>query len=146
MAAVEEEHSNDHVLARPVGIGMLVLAVPVLVEQLLGFGVGMVDTYLAAMSADATTAVGSAAYVGWLASLIISFIATGTTALVARHWGANERQSANLIANRSMAMAVGLGLLVFGFVFTAAAAFAHAKHGGETYRIVVAICGWTGWG
>ena len=138
MAEPVAERERSAVLTGPVGRGVLVLALPVLVEQLLSFGVGMVDTYLASMSTDATTAVGSAAYVGWLASLIMSFVGTGTTALVARHWGAGERDAANLIANRSMAMAACMGLLVFVFVFFAAPAFAVLQSmEGETYRIVV---------
>ncbi len=138
MADVEDQQRDDHVLARPVGSGMLILALPVLIEQLLSFGVGMVDTYLAAMSADATTAVGSAAYVGWLASLIISFIATGTTALVSRHWGAGERHTANVVANRSIAMAAVMGVLVFSLVYLGAPLFADMQNmDGETYGIVV---------
>ncbi len=132
------ERERSSVLTGPVGRAVMVLALPVLVEQLLSFSVGMVDTYLASMSTNATTAVGSAAYVGWLASLIISFVGTGTTALVARHWGAGEHDAANRIANRSMAMAACMGLLVFVFVFVAAPAFAMLQQmEGETYDIVV---------
>ncbi|TWU13584.1 Multidrug resistance protein NorM [Symmachiella macrocystis] len=132
------ERERSPVLTGPVGRAVMVLALPVLVEQLLSFSVGMVDTYLASMSTNATTAVGSAAYVGWLASLIISFVGTGTTALVARHWGAGEHDAANRIANRSMAMAACMGLLVFVFVFVAAPGFAMLQQmEGETYDIVV---------
>ena len=50
---------------------LLVLALPVLGEQLLNTFVGLFDTYLAGrISADATGAIGLAAYVGWLASMI----------------------------------------------------------------------------
>ena len=138
MVETVERRRRDAILNGPVGQGMFLLAFPVLIEQLLSFGVGMVDTYLASLSTDATTAVGSAAYVGWLASLIISFVGTGTTALVARHWGADEKEAANLVANRSIVMAAALGLVVFGFVFTAAPAFATLQNmQGETYDIVV---------
>ena len=73
---------------------MLVLAGPVLCEQVLGFLVGLYDTWLSGriegISEVATGAVGLAAYVGWLASMLFGLVATGTTALVARHRGAGR--------------------------------------------------------
>lgn len=74
-----------------VGKTLLVLALPVLGEQLLNSFVGIYDTYLAGtISKEATGAIGLAAYVGWLASMLFGLIGTGTTALVSRFWGAGD--------------------------------------------------------
>ena len=103
------------------------LALPVLGEQLLNFLVGFYDVYLAGhldatVRTDATAAVGVAAYVGWLASLIFSLVATGTTALTSRAWGADDHEQANLVANRSLALSVVVGLM-FMFLIIPAAPF-----------------------
>lgn len=97
------------------------LALPVLGEQFLNFCVGTCDIWLAGHLPDrsqtmaAASAVGVAAYVGWLASMLFSFVGAGTTALVARHWGAGEREAASRVANHSLALAAvgGLGFLLF---------------------------------
>jgi putative MATE family efflux protein len=104
---------------------MLRLAWPVFVEQLLHFLVGLTDTYLAGfISKEATTAVGLAAYVSWLASNIFSLISTGTVAVVARHWGAGELESANRAANRALALGALVGLAVFALIWFAAPSYA----------------------
>lgn len=92
------------------------LALPVLFEQFLSFLVGTCDIFLAGhldptISKSATSAVGVAAYVGWLASMLFSLVGAGTTALVARHWGAGDHDEANRIANCSLTMAFVLGVL-----------------------------------
>ncbi len=90
---------------------ILFLALPVLAEQFLNFLVGFVDTFLSGrISMAATSAIGAAAYVNWLAELIFSLVATGTTALVARHWGAGQRDSASQIATSSISLALGMGV------------------------------------
>lgn len=93
------------------------LALPVLGEQFLNFLVGFYDVYLAGhlsadIRTDATAAVGVAAYVGWLASMLFSVVGNGTTALISRAWGAEDRELANRVANRSAMLS-----LVAGFIF-----------------------------
>jgi len=101
------------------------LALPVLCEQFLTFLVGFYDTYLSGrIDAQATTAIGLAAYVGWLASMLFGLIGTGTTALVSRFSGAGDFQSANRVANQSMALASFMGVLVFAMIYAAAPEFA----------------------
>lgn len=97
------------------------LALPVLGEQVLHFLVGFYDVFLAGhLSADvrteATAAVGVAAYVGWLASMVFSTVGTGTAALVSRAWGADDRELANKVANRSVALGLLSGLVFVAFV------------------------------
>ncbi len=101
---------------------LFVLAMPVLLEQFLSFCVGLYDTLLAGhlgnqQSEPATVAVGVGAYVGWLATMLFSLVAAGTTALVARARGAGDDNDANRILNRSFALALvaGLGFLVVIF-------------------------------
>ena len=109
------------VLHGPIRRTVLWLALPVLLEQLLSFLVGFYDTWLAGqISADATSAIGLGAYVGWLASMIFGLVATGTTALVSRHWGAGEHDAANRIMNTSVALAALAGVLMVGAIFVAA--------------------------
>lgn len=94
---------------------MVLLAMPVLAEQMLNTCVGLVDTYLAGrISTAALTAVGLGAYVDWLVSMIVLLVGTGTTALVARYYGAGDPQRANHFANQSLLLAVlvGFGALV----------------------------------
>ena len=92
-------------LTAPLRRTMLRLAWPVLVEQFLSFLVGFTDTYLSGwISKEATTAVGLAAYVGWLASNLFLLVSSGTVAVIARHWGAGEFEDANRAANRAMAL------------------------------------------
>ncbi len=118
---------------------MFHLAWPVFVEQLLNFLVGFTDTYLSGwISKEATTAVGLAAYVGWLASNIFSLVSTGTVAVIARHWGAGEFDAANKAMNRALAIAVFVGLLVYGLIYFAAPWYAWLmKLEGDTAAMVV---------
>lgn len=111
---------RSRLLTGPLRPTVFWLALPVLFEQFLNFCVGTCDIWLAGHLPDrsqttpATTAVGVAAYVGWLASLLFSFVAAGTTALVARSWGAGDRVAAGRITTRSLLLAVlaGVGFLI----------------------------------
>ena len=122
-----------------VGWTVLVLALPVLGEQLLNSLVGIVDTFLAGqISVEATSAIGLAAYVGWLVSMLFMLVGTGTTALVARHIGSGEADEADRFANQSMGLAVGMGLGACVLIFLIAPTFARLQNmSGETYAITV---------
>jgi multidrug resistance protein, MATE family len=103
---------------------ILFLALPVLAEQFLNFLVGFVDTILSGrISTAATSAIGTAAYVNWLAELIFSLVATGTTALVARHWGAFQRDAAGRVASSSISLALGMGIAAAALLYTVAPVF-----------------------
>lgn len=87
------------------------LALPALIEQMLVQGVDITDTYLAGtLGPAATTAVGVAAYMGWLASLVFGLIGTGTLVLVARLWGAGKQEEAERLFCRSLCLAPPLGI------------------------------------
>jgi len=115
------------------------LALPILAEQFLSFCVGFVDTWLSGrINAAATSAIGTAAYVGWLASLLFGLVGTGTTALVSRYWGSGDQTEANRIANRSIMLAAILGMLTCILFYSAAPLLARfLDMRGEQYRIAV---------
>lgn len=122
------------------------LALPALGEQLLNFCVGLYDTFLAGQVSGGdheigvyTTTVGIAAYISWLASLMFSLVGTGTTALVARSWGAGDSEQANRFAGRSITLAAPLGLIVCAVLFFLAPVYAQLqKMQGESLAIAVA--------
>lgn len=124
---------------RPVGQEILRLALPVLAEQVLYLCVGFYDVFLSGqISKEATAAIGLAAYVGWLASMIFGLIGTGATAIVARCWGGGQHDDARRIATHAQALAIGLGVAVF-VLLQCLAPWTPMLLGmqGETYRIAV---------
>ena len=118
---------------------ILLLALPVLGEQLLIYCVGLFDTFLAGrISTEATSAIGIAAYVNWLGSLLFSLVSIGTTALVARHWGARDFLGANRFFNQSLPLAAAVGVVAGGLIWAIAPTIARLQNmDGETFRIVV---------
>ncbi len=90
-----------------------VLALPMLGEQIGSFLVGFVDTWLAGrLSKEATGAVGTGGYMGWFVSMAFMMVGTGAAAVVARCYGAGDRQTANRAMNQSLLLAIGIGLIV----------------------------------
>ncbi|MBI1313996.1 MATE family efflux transporter [bacterium] len=101
---------SSRILSGDLRSAVLFLALPVLAEQFLNFLVSFVDTYLSGrLSAEATSAIGTAAYVNWLAELLYSMIGIGTTALVARHWGRGERSEATRAASSALSLSIVFG-------------------------------------
>ncbi|MFQ5414609.1 MAG: MATE family efflux transporter [Phycisphaerae bacterium] len=131
--------ARSAITAGPIRRTLFVLALPVLGEQMLNFVVGLFDTVLAGrISPAATSAVGFAAYVGWLASMLAMLVATGTTALVARHEGARDHDEANRFANQSLTLGCAVGMAVLALIFAIAPWLAKQQHmTGETYAITV---------
>ena len=109
---------------------VLVLAAPVIAEMLLNSMVGLADTWLSGrvkvngqLSPAPTSAVGMGVYVNWLAELIFSLVGTGATALVARHWGALEKDKASRAASCALALSLVMGVLGVLAVYLAAEKF-----------------------
>jgi len=116
---------KQQILHGPLRPTIFLLALPVLGEQVLHFLVGFYDVYLSGhldeeIRTAATSAVGVAAYVGWLGSLVFSLVATGTTALTSRAWGAGDRELANRVANRSVALSLLVGAAFLAAIFPVA--------------------------
>lgn len=123
---------------------VLTLALPALGEQLLNFCVGLFDVFLAGrVNHDGevgltTTAVGFAAYQSWLATLLFALVGTGTTALVARSWGAGNREEANRFANASLLLAGVMGIFIYAFLYTCGPWFAELQQlTGASYDVAV---------
>ena len=107
---------------------VLILAAPIIAEQLLNSMVGLTDTWLSGrvrvsgeLSAAPTSAVGTGNYVNWLVELLFSLIGTGATALVARHWGAGEKDQSSRAASCALALSLVIGVLGILAVYCSAA-------------------------
>ncbi|HEY0981600.1 MULTISPECIES: MATE family efflux transporter [unclassified Schlesneria] len=115
------------------------LAIPVLCEQVLTFCVGFFDVFLSGrLGKTETAAIGLSAYVSWLASMMFSLVGIGTSAIVAREWGAGEHEKARRILGRSLAMTPLIGLIIFLILQLMATGFPQLlKMEGEQLRIAV---------
>ena len=90
---------------------VLALALPVLAEQILAVGVGLVDTWLTGnfLPGDKyLAAIGQMAYLMWLIPSLFSFVAIGSTALIARFVGAQDLA----MAKKTMSQAFVLGAVL----------------------------------
>ena len=123
----------------PLNRTVFLLALPVLAEQMLGYGVSLFDTWLSGrLGAGVTGAVGLAAYVAWLAQMLFGLVAVGTTAIVARHWGAGECAAANGVANRSLSLAALAGCVYLAAMWPLAPHLAGwLAMRGETHAVAV---------
>jgi putative MATE family efflux protein len=130
---------NATILTGPLRRTLFFLALPVLTEQILNTLVGLVDVFLAGqISATATSAVGVAAYVTWLVSMLVMLVGIGTSALVSRAQGSGNHAEANHFANQAITLAALFGCVVAILNFLAAPWFATAFNmTGEAYRITV---------
>ncbi len=108
---------------------VLLLALPVAIEQLLHSVVGFTDSYLAnnlivlsglegqaltdarIANQNAAAAVGSVAYILWFIGLLSGTVGTGATALIARAIGAKHKSLANSVAGQAVIAAVGVGVV-----------------------------------
>jgi putative MATE family efflux protein len=133
------QDASRTVLRGPVRKTLLLLALPVLAEQMLNTFVGLFDTWLAGrISSAATSAVGLAAYVSWLGTMIVMLVGTGTTALVARHKGAGASEQANRCTNQSVTLAAMLGFFLFVLLYTVAPLLAaYSRLSGDAFDVAV---------
>lgn len=132
-STAEPVQHSSRILSGNLRLAVLALAVPVLAEQFLHFLVGFADTWLSghldpSISALATSAIGVAAYANWLVEMLYSLIGTGSTALVARHWGAGERPAANRIARCSISLSLVMGVLGTVVIYLLAPIFGDMLH------------------
>lgn len=127
------------ILTGPTRRTLFFLALPVLAEQILNTLVGLVDVFLAGqISATATSAVGVAAYVTWLVSMLVMLVGIGASALIARTEGAGHHSEANHFANQAISLAAifGIGIAIANFL--AAPLFARAFNmNGEAFEVTV---------
>jgi MATE family, multidrug efflux pump len=97
------------------------LAVPSIMSNLMFSMVAMVQTkFVGSLGAPAVAAVGAGQRVFFALQGLLMAIGVGTTALVARSWGAGQREEASRITSASLMLGalVGLVLMVFGMLFS----------------------------
>ncbi|HHV43259.1 MAG TPA: MATE family efflux transporter [Firmicutes bacterium] len=100
---------------------ILRLAWPAITEQMLHMTVGMADTIMVGrLGPAALAAVGLANQITMTLVGVVSAVSTGTTALVARHIGAQEPDRANHVARQSLVMAFLLAVVVSIIAFSGA--------------------------
>ncbi|HEX6288487.1 MAG TPA: MATE family efflux transporter [Herpetosiphonaceae bacterium] len=99
------------------------LAMPAVGEQFLNMLVGLADTYLVGHisvsaaaqlgygPAEGLAGVGLANYVVWLVTTLFMAGAVGSTALIARAVGADDRTEANAVARQSVLLGIVMGLV-----------------------------------
>lgn len=112
-------------VGRLAGLGLWasiwVLSWPILVESLLNWLVGAVDTVLSAgLSEAAADAIAGGAYVVWFMGMIGMSIGVGSTALVSRSVGKGRMATAHAAAGQSITLALVLGVLTALIVVWAA--------------------------
>jgi putative MATE family efflux protein len=91
---------------------VLDLATPAILEMILGMSVGIIDTAMVGrLGASALASVGLGAQVMFIAQTLFASVTTGTTALVARHIGAEETDEACSVARQSLVLGGGLALV-----------------------------------
>jgi putative MATE family efflux protein len=97
------------------------LAAPSIMSNLLFSMVAMVQTkFVGGMGAPSVAAVGAGQRVFFALQALLMAIGVGTTALVARSWGAGQQEEASRITSSSLMLGglVGLVLMIFGMVFS----------------------------
>lgn len=128
--ATSYQNASPAPLLRP----LLLLALPIVAENMLHMMVGLTDVYIAShlptSAAPATAAVGSIGYVLWLIGLVAGAIGTGSTAIIARAIGARHNSLANSVCGQSVTASIGLGVLL-AILFIVAAVPAAALTGLE---------------
>src|SRR5215468_4823380 len=111
----------------PVWRQVIYLAWPVLAQQAQLFCVGVYDRFLAGNNVPADpsqhvayqAAQTNAHYLAWFISSYTILVSVGSTALVARFVGANDRANAIRATHQSIMLAIALGTLgsVLGLIF-----------------------------
>jgi putative MATE family efflux protein len=98
-----------------------VMSWPLLITTVATSLVGFTDLYVAGLLGSASQAsVGLSEHIIFMFQLFLMATGTGTTAIVARHWGAGNRTRATRFAGQSLLLSVTLGVsLTAAALFTA---------------------------
>ena len=97
------------------------LAAPSIMSNLMFSMVAMVQTkFVGGMGAPSVAAVGAGQRVFFALQALLMAIGVGTTALVARSWGAGQQEEAGRMTSASLMLGglVGLVLMIFGMAFS----------------------------
>lgn len=94
------------------------LALPVALENVLHMAVFIVDIIMVGrLGTTAVAAVGLAGALNFVITMIFCALNAGTTALVARNFGAEEKAEAQTVAGQSLLLAIILGLIISPLIF-----------------------------
>lgn len=94
-------------------LGIWQLAWPAIITNLLASLVGFVDTKIVgSLGAPAIAAVTTGNRIFFILQALLMAVTAGTTALVARAWGAGDHDEAERVARASLVLCVGIALLV----------------------------------
>ena len=94
-------------------LGIWQLAWPAIITNLLASLVGFVDTKIVgSLGAPAVAAVTTGNRIFFILQALLMAVTAGTTALVARSWGAGDREEAERVTRASLALCAGIALLV----------------------------------
>jgi putative MATE family efflux protein len=122
-----EPHSNPPSGSGPAerpavgGASVLVLALPILAEQLLVYSVEIFDTWLAGrISEQASSVLSVAAYTSWLGVILCRLASTGALSLIARCWGAADVPGACRALGQAIPLAFGVGMGAYVLLWLAA--------------------------
>src|SRR5215475_13565151 len=97
------------------------LALPSIAANLMFSTVAMIQTkFVGGLGAPAVAAVGAGQRVFFALQALLMAIGVGTTALVARAWGAGQPEEASRITSSSLMFGglVGLCIMLFGTIFS----------------------------
>ncbi|MEZ4652963.1 MAG: MATE family efflux transporter [Candidatus Eisenbacteria bacterium] len=115
---------SGRLAGRSLTSAILVLALPVFLDQLLSATVGLVDKILTGALPAAATAsldgVGTGSYVGWFLGIAISSVGIGSLAIIARALGRGDVREADHGLGQALVAAVGWGVLLFVLLQTGA--------------------------
>ena len=94
-------------------LGIWQLAWPAIITNLLASLVGFVDTKIVgSLGAPAVAAVTTGNRIFFILQALLMAVTAGTTALVARSWGAGDREEAERVTRASLGLCAGIALLV----------------------------------
>lgn len=106
-------------------LGVWQLAWPAVLTNLLQSTVGLVDTKAVGTLGSSAVAAATAGHrMQFLLQALLLAASTGTTALVARAWGGNDREEAGRVMIASLALALGLAVVMGVLGLALAAPFA----------------------
>ncbi len=114
MATAEPELGADTATEPPtVRPGILSLALPSIFGNLLFSLVAIVQTrFVGSLGAEAVAAVGAGQRVFFALQALLMAVSVGTTALVARAWGADDREEASRVTVASLVLAGGISAVI----------------------------------
>ena len=94
------------------------LALPVALENVLHMAVFIIDIIMIGrLGTVPVAAVGLAGALGFIISMVFTALNVGTTALVARNFGARQKDEARKVAGQSLLITLVFGFTVSPFIF-----------------------------